>query len=134
MAAQSVEQGGDSLLALTNHHPKTSEASTQHFHRPSEHPRPWRAAAHCFEAFDNAQGRRVRRRVWTMPDGASLPALEQWPGLQTVMAVEPLWMAHTQAPVTRESRCDLASLRRSADALVRMMRQPGAIENTWHGS
>ena len=134
IAAQILEQGGDYLLALKNNHKKTSQAITQHFHRHIEHNLPWRDADNFFDAFDNAHGRRVRRRVWTMTDGASLPALEKWPGLQTVMAVETIRMAHKQAPVTSDYRFYLSSLRRSADAFVRMIRYHWDIENKLHWS
>jgi len=39
-----------------------------------------------------------------MTDVESLPALEKWPGLQAVIAVETMRMAHTQAPVTSDYR------------------------------
>ena len=134
IAAQIVEQGGDYLLALKNNHKKTYQAITQHFHHPIEHNLPWRDADNFFDAFDNTHGRRVRRRVWIMTDVVSLPGLEKWPGLQTVIAVETIRMAHKQAPVTRDYRFDLSSLRRSADTFVRMIRQHWAIENKLHWS
>ena len=123
IAAQSLEQGGDYLLALKNNHKKAYSALTQYFHHHIEHNLPWRDAANFFDAFDNPHGRRVRRRVWVMTDLGALPALEKWPGLQAVLAVETIRMAHKQAPVTSDYRFYIASLRRSADAFVRMIRQ-----------
>jgi predicted transposase YbfD/YdcC len=123
IAVQIVEQGGDYLLALKNNHKKTYKAVTQHFHQHIEHNLPWRNADNFFDAFDNTHGRRVRRRVWLMTDVVSLPALEKWLGLQTVIAVETIRMAHKQAPVTSEYRFYISSLRRSADTFVRMIRQ-----------
>src|SRR5262249_20289387 len=102
--------------------------------KPIEHNLPWRDADNFFDAFDNTHGRRVRRRVWTMMDVASLPALEKWPGLQTVIAVETIRMAHKQALVTSDYRFYLSSLRRSADALVTMIRQHWDIEHKLHWS
>jgi predicted transposase YbfD/YdcC len=134
IAAQMVEQGGDSLLALQNNHKTTSTAIPQHFHHHIEHNLPWRKADNFFDAFDNAHGRHVRRRVWIMTDVVSLPVLEQWPGLHTVLAVETMRMAHKQAPVTRDDRFYLSSLRRSADTFVRMIRHHWDIENTLHWS
>ena len=64
----------------------------------------------------------------------SLPALEKWPGLQAVIAVETIRMAHKQAPVTSDSRFYLASLRRSAIAFVTLIRQHWDIENKLHWS
>ena len=134
IAAQILEQGGDYLLALKNNHKKAYQAITQHFHRHIEHNVPWRDADNFFDAFDNAHGRRVRRRVWTMTDVVSLPALEKWPGLQTGIAVETIRMAHKQAPVTSDYRFYISSLRRSAGAFVRMIRQHWDIENKLHWS
>ena len=102
--------------------------------KPIEHNLPWRDADNFFDAFDNTHGRRVRRRVWTMMDVASLPALEKWPGLQTVIAVETIRIAHKQALVTSDYRFYLSSLRRSEDAFVTMIRQHWDIENKLHWS
>jgi len=134
IAAQILDQGGDYLLALKNNHKKTYTAITQYFHQQVEHNLPWRDADNFFDAFDNAHGRRVRRRVWVMTDLESLPALEKWPGLQAVIAVETIRMAHKQAPVTSDHRFYLASLMRSAPAFVTMIRQHWDIENKLHWS
>jgi predicted transposase YbfD/YdcC len=134
IAAQILDQGGDYLLALKNNHKKTYTAITEYFHPQIEHNLPWRDAANFCDAFDHTHGRRVRRRVWVMTDLTSLPALEKWPGLQAVIAVETIRMAHKQAPVTREYRFSLASLVRSATAFVTMMRQHWDIEKKLHWS
>jgi predicted transposase YbfD/YdcC len=134
IAAHILDQGGDYLLALKNNHKKTYTTMTQYFHPQIEHTLPWRDADNFFDAFDNTPGRRVRRRVWVMTDLESLPALEKWPGLQAVMAVETIRMAHKQAPVTSDYRFSLASLVRSATAFVTMIRQHWDIENKLHWS
>ena len=134
IAAQILDQGGDYLLALKNHHKKTYTAIPEYFHPQIEHHLPWREAAHFFDAFDNTHGQRVRRRVWVMTDLTALPALEKWPGLQAVIAVETIRMAHKQAPVTREYRFSLASLVRAATAFGTMMRQHWDSENKRHWS
>jgi predicted transposase YbfD/YdcC len=76
----------------------------------------------------------VRRRVWSMTDLAPLPALEKWPGLQSVIAVETIRTAHQHAPVTSDYRFYLSSLERSADTFAMMVRQHWHIENTLHWS
>jgi len=134
IAEQILDQGGDYLLALKNNHKKTYTAISQYFHQQVEHNLPWRDEDNFFDAFDNAHGRRVRRRVWVMTDLESLPALEKWPGLQAVIAVETIRMAHKQAPVTSDYRFYLASLMRSATAFVTMIRQHWDIENKLHWS
>jgi DDE family transposase len=84
--------------------------------------------------FDDAHGRTVRRRVWAITDLPALPALAQWPSLQSGIVVETIRAAYAGAAVTSAYRIDIASLARSATACVTMMRQHGDIENTWHWS
>jgi predicted transposase YbfD/YdcC len=60
--------------------------------------------------------------------------MAQWPGLQSVIVVETIRMAHQQAPVTSDYRVYIASLVRSATAFVTMIRQHWDIENKLHGS
>jgi predicted transposase YbfD/YdcC len=136
IAAQILDQGGDYLLALKNNHKKAYTAVTEHFHQHIEHNLPWRDAQNFFDAFDDSHGRTVRRRVWTMTDLAPLPALEKWPGLQSVIAVETIRTAHQQAPVTSDYRFYLSSLARSASICATMIRQHWEIENTlhWYGA
>ena len=134
IAGQIRDQGGDYLLALKKNHKKAYTAIKAHFQQHIEHHLPWRNADNFFEAFDNAHGRRVRRRVWVMPALEALPALKKWPGLQAVIAVETIRMAHKQAPVTSDYRFYLSSLPRSATAFVTMSRQHWDIENKLHWS
>lgn len=130
IAEQILDQGGDSLLALKNHHQKAYTAVTQHFHQYLEQTLPWRGEDKFFDAFDDSHGRPVRRRVWTMTELASLPALAKWPGLHSVIAVESMRTAHREAPVTSDYRVYISSLNRSADAWATMIRQHGEIEHT----
>jgi predicted transposase YbfD/YdcC len=69
-----------------------------------------------------------------MTDLAALPELEKWPGLQAVMAVETIRTAHHHAPVTSDYRFYIASLVRSAETFVTMIRQHWDIENKLHWS
>jgi predicted transposase YbfD/YdcC len=134
IAGQIRDQGGDYLLALKKNHKKAYTAIKAHFQQQIEHNLPWRNADNFFDAFDNTHGRRVRRRVWVMTDLETLPALKKWPGLQAVIAVETIRMAHKQAPVTSDYRFYLSSLPRSATAFVTMIRQHWDIENKLHWS
>jgi len=134
IAEQILDQDGDYLLALKNNHKKAYTAIKAHFHQHIEHNIPWRNEDNFFDAFDTAHGRRVRRRVWVMTDLETLPALEQWPSLQAVIAVEAIRMSYQHAPVTSDYRFSLASLVRSATAFVTMMRQHWDIENKLHWS
>jgi predicted transposase YbfD/YdcC len=116
------DQGGDYLLALKRNHKKAYRTVTQHFHEPIEHQLAWRTAENCFDAFDDSHGRTVRRRVSTITDLTALPELAKWPGLQSVIAVETIRMAHQHAPVTSDYRFYISSLTRSAPAFVAMIR------------
>jgi predicted transposase YbfD/YdcC len=131
-AGQIPCQGGNSLVALKSHHKRACAAVKQHFHQPIEHHLAWRTAEHFFDAFDDSHGRTVRRRVWIMTELTALPELTKWPGLQAVIAVETIRMAHQHAPVTRDYRFSLSSLVRSATACITMIRQHWDIENTLH--
>jgi len=128
------DQGGDSLLALKSNHKKAYTAVKQHFHEHIEHHLAWRTAENFFDAFDDAHGRTVRRRVWTITDLTALPELAKWPGLHSVIAVETMRMAHQHAPVTSDYRFYISSLARSATAFVAMIRQHWDIENKLHWS
>src|SRR5918911_2653392 len=134
IAEQIRNQGGDYLLALKANHKKVYTAVKQHFHEHIEHHLAWRTAEHFFDAFDDSHGRTVRRRVWTITDLTALPELTKWPGLQTVIVVETIRMAHPQAPVTSDYRFYISSLGRSATAFVAMIRQHWDIENKLHWS
>ena len=115
-------------------HKKAYKAVKTHFHQEIEHNLPWRNETNFFDAFDDAHGRTVRRRVWTITGLAGLPQLAKWPGLQAVIAVETIRMAHKHAPVTSDYRFYLSSLVRSATAFVTMIRQHWDIENKLHWS
>jgi predicted transposase YbfD/YdcC len=134
IARQIRDQGGDYLLALKGNHKKAYAAVKQHFHQYIEHQLAWRTAENFFDAFDDSHGRTVRRRGWTITDIAPLPELAQWPGLQSVIVVETIRMAHQQAPVTSDYRVYISSLMRSATAFVTMIRQHWDIENKLHWS
>jgi predicted transposase YbfD/YdcC len=134
IAEQIRHQGGDYLLALKSNHKKGYAAVKQHFHQHIEHQVAWRTAENFFDAFDDSHGRTVRRRVWTITDLASLPELAKWPGLQTVIVVETIRMAHQHAPVTSDYRFYISSLVRSATTFGTMIRQHWDIENKLHWS
>ena len=134
IARQIQAQGGDYLLALKSNHKKASAAVKRYFHQHIEHHLAWRTAENFFDAFDDSHGRTVRRRVWTITDLFPLPELTKWPGLQSVIVVETIRMAHQQAPVTSDYRVYISSLVRSATAFASMIRQHWDIENKLHWS
>ena len=133
IARQIRDQEGDDLLALKKNHRKAYKAIKQHFHA-IEHQLDWRTVENFFDAFDDEHGRLVRRRVWTMTDCATLPALAKWPELRTVIVVETIRTAHVEAPTTSHYRFFLSSFSRSATVFMTMIRQHWHIENTLHWS
>jgi predicted transposase YbfD/YdcC len=134
IAAQIQDQGGDYLLALKANHKKAYKAIKAHFQQEIESNLAWRNEKNFFDAFDDTHGRLVRRIVWTITDLQALPPLAKWPGLQTVIVVETIRMAHQHAPVTSDYRFYISSLVRSATTFVTMIRQHWDIENKLHWS
>jgi len=102
IASQIQRQGGDYLLALKSNHKKAYTEVKQYFHQHIEPQLAWRTVENFFDAFDDSHGRTVWRRVWTITDLTALPELMKWPGLQSVIAVETIRMAHQHAPVTSD--------------------------------
>jgi predicted transposase YbfD/YdcC len=134
IARQIRDQGGDYLLALKGNHKKAYTAVKQYFHGHIEHQLAWRTAENFFDAFDDSHGRTVRRRVWTITNLPTLPALAKWPGLQAAIVVETIRAAYPGAPITSDYRVYISSLIRSATAFVTMIRQHWDIENKLHWS
>ena len=134
LAGQIRAQGGDDLLALKSNHTKAYTAVKQYFHPHIEHPLAWRTTETFCDAFDDAHGRTVRRRVWSITDRTALPALGKWPDLQAVIVVETIRAAYQGAAVTSDYRIYMSSLIRSATVFVTMMRQHWDIENKLHWS
>src|ERR671920_488044 len=86
IADRILDRGADYLLVLKANHSKAflavKECCGQHcFARGA-------TATPVFDAFDDSHGRLVRRRVFVCSEAASLKALEAWPELRTVLAVE----------------------------------------------
>jgi predicted transposase YbfD/YdcC len=73
IAAHIRHPGGASLLALKSNHKKADAAVKQDFHQHIEHQLAWRTAEHFCDAFDDAHGRTVRRRGWTITNLTGLP-------------------------------------------------------------
>ena len=134
IAGQIRAQEGDYLLALKSNHKKAYKAIKQHFHPHIEHQLAWRTAENFFDAFDDAHGRTVRRRVWVITDLKPIPELAKWPDLQSVIVVETIRAAYPGAVITSDYRIYISSLIRSATAFVTMIRQHWDIENKLHWS
>ena len=74
----------------------------------------------------------VRRRVFAGADLDALPALEGWPGLTTVLAVENIRSVNGTGKVTAEIRYYLSSSKQPPEQLAVAIRRHWMIENGLH--
>jgi predicted transposase YbfD/YdcC len=86
----------------------------------------------CFDAFDEGHGRLVRRRVFACTELEPLAALQRWPGLTTVLAVENIRSINGSGKVTAEVRYYLSSSKLPPTQLATAIRSHWAIENGLH--
>jgi predicted transposase YbfD/YdcC len=130
IASKILDKGADYLITLKANQGRMFKAVQQH------------CAVMCFErgamnqptcdAFDDSHGHLVRRRVFVCPQAARLEPLREWPGLQTVVAVESIRSVNGVAGTKCEIRYFLSSCTVSAEVLAKAIRQHWAIENSLH--
>jgi predicted transposase YbfD/YdcC len=130
IAGRILERGADYLLGLKANHGKAFTAVQEHcdqhcFARGA-------MARPVFDAFDDSHGRLVRRRVFVCPEAASLEALDAWPGLRTVLAVETIRGVNGSGTVEAEIRSFLSSCRDDPKVLIQAIRRHWTIENGLH--
>src|SRR5512144_600218 len=85
-----------------------------------------------FDAFDDGHGRLVRRRVFVCLKAARLEALQAWPGLHTVLAIETIRNVNSSGRTEAEVRYFLSSCSDDPAVLVTAIRRHRSIENTLH--
>jgi hypothetical protein len=85
-----------------------------------------------FDAFDDSHGRLVRRRVFVCPEAARLEALQAWPGLHTVLAIETIRSVNGSGRIEAEVRYFLSSCSDDPAMLVTAIRRHWSIENNLH--
>ena len=130
IAAQITARGGDYLLALKGNQ-KKAHAEVKRWFEANAFSlggslRP------CFDAFDESHGRLVRRRVFACTELEPLAALQRWPGLTTVLAVENIRSINGSGKVTAEIRYYLSSSKLPPTQLATAIRSHWAIENGLH--
>ena len=81
------------------------------------------------DAFDEGHGRLVRRRVFVCPQAAALEPLRDWPGLQTVLAVESIRSVNGSGKTTADIRYFLSSSADHPEILAQAIRRHWQIEN-----
>jgi predicted transposase YbfD/YdcC len=130
VAAQITGRGGDYLLALKGNQKKTHAEVKLWFEAnafslgSSLQP--------CFDAFDDGHGRLVRRRVFACTELEPLAAVQRWPGLAAVLAIENIRGINGSGKVTAEIRYYLSSSKLPPTQLATAIRSHWAIENGLH--
>lgn len=84
------------------------------------------------DAFDDSHGRRVRRRVFACPQATTLEPLHDWPGLQTILAVETIRNVNGSGKTQAEIRYFLSSCQDPPQFLAKAIRTHWSIENSLH--
>ncbi|MBA3824559.1 MAG: ISAs1 family transposase [Ktedonobacterales bacterium] len=84
------------------------------------------------DAFDEQHGRLTRRRVFVQTAPTELAVLAEWPGIQSILAVEAIRMEKPQGTVTAEKRYFLSSLPSANERQIAAIRQHWSIENSLH--
>ena len=84
------------------------------------------------DEFDDGHRRLVRRRVFVCPDAARLEPLRDWPGLQTVLAVETIRHVNGSGKTETDIRYFLSSSADHPEILATAIRRHWPIENSLH--
>jgi predicted transposase YbfD/YdcC len=108
-------KGADYLLVLKANHGNAYRAVRAHFERTCLGPGAGGRAV--FDAFDQAHGRLVRRRVFVDVAATALAPLRDWPDLSRVLARRPVYAAGA-----RKLRGTMTTCSRSSP--TRLMREP----------
>ena len=125
-----LEQQADYVLTVKGNQKRTLQAVETWF---EEHAFAVPAAMKpVLDAFDESLGRLTRRRVFVHPAPTELKVLEEWPGVQSIMAVESIRMVKPDGGVTAEKRFSLSSLSVEDERQIAAIRQHWSIENSLH--
>src|SRR3954469_8284315 len=130
VAERITGRGGDYLLTLKGNRKKAhAEVKAWFATNAFALGAPLRPA---FDAFDESQGRLVRRRVFACPDVGVFATLKDWPGLRAVLAVETIRGIPGRGEVTAEIRHYVSSAALPPEALAVAIRRHWAVENGLH--
>jgi predicted transposase YbfD/YdcC len=125
-----LKQQADYVLTLKGNQKRTLQAVESWF---TKHSFAVPAALKpVLDAFDESHGRLTRRRVFVHPVPAELTVLAEWPGVQSIMAVESIRMIKPHGQVTAEKRYFLSSLPVADERQIAAIRQHWSIENSLH--
>jgi predicted transposase YbfD/YdcC len=130
IAQRILARQADYLFGLKANHPTAFAAVQEHVDHaclaPGARVKP------VFDAFDDSHGRLVRRRVFVCPEAACLEALQAWPGLHTVLAIETIRSVNGSGRIEAEVRYFLSSCPDDPAMLVTAIRRHWSIENNLH--
>jgi predicted transposase YbfD/YdcC len=84
------------------------------------------------DELDDSHGRLVRRRVFVCPEAPALEPLRDWPGLQTVLAVETIRQVNGSGKIETAIRYFLSSSAEHPEILATAIRRHWQIENGLH--
>lgn len=85
-----------------------------------------------YDTFDCRHGRWVRRWAWVLPVSDELAALQDWPGLQAILAIETIRHVQHQPGTHAEIRYYPTSCSDAPAVLIEAIRRHWAIENSLH--
>ena len=125
-----LEQQAGYVLTVKGNQPRTLQAVETWF---TEHAFAVPAAMKpVLDAFDERHGRLTRRRVFVHSAPTELNVLEEWPGIQSILAVESIRMVKPHGGITAEKRFFLSSLPSEDERQIAAIRQHWSIENSLH--
>ena len=125
-----LEQQADYVLTVKGNQPRTLQAVETWF---TEHAFAVPAAMKpVLDAFDEHHGRLTRRRVFVHSTPTELNVLQEWPGIQSILAVESIRMVKPHGGITAEKRFFLSSLPSDDERQIAAIRQHWSIENSLH--
>jgi predicted transposase YbfD/YdcC len=84
------------------------------------------------DSFDGRHGRLTRRRVFVSAAPTYLSILTEWPGIQSILAVESIRQVKPNGKITAEKRYFLSSAPIEDARLAPAIRQHWSIENSLH--
>jgi predicted transposase YbfD/YdcC len=129
IASQIIKQNGDYVLSLKGNQGMLHEDVKVFFE--DSRSTGFRGVEHSFhESTDKDHGRIETRRCWVSANIAWLNERHEWPGLESIVAVES--ERHIGEKVTVETRYFISSLNESAPKMSEAVRSHWGIENQLH--
>ena len=121
-----LEQQANYVLTVKGNQKRTMQAMETWF---AEHAFAVPAALKpALDAFDERHGRLTRHRVFVYPVPTELNVFAEWPGAQSILAVESIRMIKPHGRVTAEKRYFLSSLPSEDERQIAAIRQHWSIE------